>query len=88
VADSLGDVAAKEASHMPVNPASNSSSEGVPHPPPPPSTSKIGTETHKWKLADGVWAEITITGAMGLNGFEKLKRYVDLIDVSSADAAE
>jgi hypothetical protein len=40
-------------------------------------------EQHKWKLADGVWAEITITGRLDANGFDKLKKYVALIDVSS-----
>lgn len=51
-------------------------------------TADGSSEQHKWKLAEGVWAEITITGTLDQKGFEKLKKYVALIDVSEAAAAQ
>ncbi len=43
------------------------------------------SERHSWKLGDGVWADIRITGTLTARAFEKLKRYVDLIDVTEDD---
>ena len=51
----------------------------------PPAPLAGPTEKHTWKLGNGVWADITITGGLSPRAFEKLKKYVDLIDVSEED---
>lgn len=54
----------------------------VPHPGAP-------QENHTWKLAEGVWANITITGSLSQKAYDKLTKYVALIEVDeSADGGD
>jgi hypothetical protein len=77
---------ARESEFVPQPPHSAPATGGYNPPPaaPPPAHHAPGTpmEKHAWKLADGVWADITITGTMNRRALEKLKKYVDLIDFS------
>jgi hypothetical protein len=50
-----------------------------------PVLPKPGTEKHAWKLAEGVWAEVIITGGLNAKTFAKLKKFVDLLDTSDAE---
>lgn len=56
--------------------------------PAPPLPAPPRTEKHTWKLGEGVWADITITGGLSPKSFAKLKKYVELIDVSEEEGDE
>lgn len=45
-------------------------------------------ERHAWKLGNGVWAEVTITGTLTAKRLEKLKGFVALLDAEEEDEAD
>jgi hypothetical protein len=57
--------------------------------PPPTGAGRVvsapGQERHAWKLGNGVWAEITITGTLSAKRLAKLKGYIDLLDAEDDD---
>ncbi len=55
---------------------------------PPPQSPPVRQERHAWKLANGAWAEIIITGTLSTKGLAKLKGYVALLDAEDDDAEE
>jgi hypothetical protein len=72
---------------QPEPPSSHMTSRGTTQGRPQSPVSPVGTgetpvERHSWKLGEGVWADVTITGTLTARSFEKLIRYVQLIDVS------
>lgn len=93
-ADTVSEATAMEAAPMPISTAPNVPPASGPAPSAPTSTMSPAMapqgprEKHSWKLGDGVWAEITISGKLSPKKFEKLKKYVDLLDFDDDDSQE
>ncbi len=79
-ADSAMEVIAPEAAPMPQPIASAIASSPRAAGPIVSALPGAPQEKHAWKLGNGVWAEITITGTLRAKQLDKLKGYVALLD--------
>lgn len=87
---SSGESDSQEEQEMPLDPSTDHGRSGqargaTPPPPAVPGQPSTNREQHAWKLGEGVWAQITITGDLTPKSFDRLKKYVDLIEVTEAD---